>query len=82
MRARDAHDGARSPYIEALDVGATHVVALSAVSMVAQDGARVAHDGAMVAQDGAMVAHDGARDAHDGAMGAHDGAPLQPVAVG
>jgi hypothetical protein len=30
MRARGAHDGSRSPYIAAPDVGATHVVALSA----------------------------------------------------
>lgn len=46
MRARYAHDGSRSPYIAAPDVGATHVVALSAVSMVAHDGAMGAHDGA------------------------------------
>jgi hypothetical protein len=73
------------------------VVALSAVSMVAHDGARGAHDGSsspyiaapdvgaphvVALSEVSMVAHDGARVAHDGARVAHDGAPLLPVAVG
>ena len=55
MRVMVAHDGSSSPYIAAPDVGATHVVALSEVSMVAHDGARVAHDGARGAHDGAPL---------------------------
>ena len=55
MWSRGAHDGSRAPYIEAPDVGATHVVALSAASRSSYLLRRGAHDGARGAHDGAPL---------------------------